>query len=127
MQDIISKIPKNIQKLRKIFKMEYSNEILQSKNLQSQSTYTYLEKLAEEGKFMEIGKIAYNSIYDFLFKVFNVQKSGENKNVIKNWLDNKKENFEKELKEEQLSKLMKFFLEVKNNSISITERKIIKK
>ena len=127
MQDIISKISKNIQKLREIFKMEYSNEILQSKNLQSQSTYTYLEKLAEEGKFIEIGRIISNGIYDFLFKELNVQKSGENKNVVKNWLDNKKENFEQKLKKEQLSMLMKLFLEVKNNSINITEIEIIKK
>lgn len=127
MQDTISEIPENIQKLREIFKIEYKNEILESKNLQLQSTYTYLEKLAEEEKFVEIGRITSNGIYDFLFKVLDVQKSGENKNIVKNWLDNKKENFEQELKKEQLSKLMKLFLEVKNNSISITEKEIIKK
>ena len=127
MQKIISEIPENIQKLREIFKLEYTNEILESKNLQLQSTYAYLEKLAEEEKFVEIGRIVSNGIYDFLFKALDVQKSGENKNIVKNWLDNKKENFEQELKKEQLSKLMKFFLEVKNNSISITEKEIIKK
>lgn len=81
-QEIISKIPENLQKLREIFKREYTNEILKSKNLQLQSTYTYLEKLTEEERFVEIGRIRSNGIYDFLFKVLNVQKSGENKNIL---------------------------------------------
>ena len=81
-QEIISKIPENLQKLREIFKREYTNEILKSKNLQLQSTYTYLEKLTEEERFVEIGRIGSNGIYDFLFKVLNVQKSGENKNIL---------------------------------------------
>ncbi|BBM52646.1 hypothetical protein JMUB3935_1625 [Leptotrichia trevisanii] len=73
-QEIISKIPENLQKLREIFKREYTNKILKSKNLQLQSTYTYLEKLTEEERFVEIGRIGSNGIYDFLFKVLNVQK-----------------------------------------------------
>jgi CRISPR-associated protein dxTHG motif protein len=81
-QEITSKIPENLQKLREIFKREYTNEILKSKNLQLQSTYTYLEKLTEEERFVEIGRIGSNGIYDFLFKVLNVQKSGENKNIL---------------------------------------------
>ncbi|BBM45432.1 hypothetical protein [Leptotrichia trevisanii] len=81
-QEIISKIPENLQKLREIFKREYTNKILKSKNLQLQSTYTYLEKLTEEERFVEIGRIGSNGIYDFLFKVLNAQKSGENKNIL---------------------------------------------
>lgn len=67
-QEIISKIPENLQKLREIFKREYTNEILKSKNLQLQSTYTYLEKLTEEERFVEIGRIGSNGIYDFYLK-----------------------------------------------------------
>lgn len=128
MQEVISKIPENIQKLREIFKTEYKKgEIHKSQDLKMQQTYTFLEKLAENGQFAEIGKVASNGIYDFLFEKLGVQKSGENKNIVKNWLDNKKGNFEKELEKEQLSELMKLFLEVKNNSRSITEKEIVKK
>ena len=62
-----------------------------------------------------------------MFEELGVQKSGENKNTVKIWLDNKKGNFEKELEKGQLSELMKLFLEVKNNSRSITRKEIIKK
>ena len=128
MQEIISKIPENIKKLREIFKTEYKKgEIYESQDLKMQQTYTFLEKLAENGQFAEIGRVASNGIYDFLFEELGVQKSGENKNTVKNWLDNKKGNFEKELEKEQLSELMKLFLEVKNNSRSITAKEIIKK
>jgi len=128
MQEIISKIPENIKKLREIFKTEYKKgEIYESQDLKMQQTYTFLEKLAENGQFAEIGRVASNGIYDFLFEELGVQKSGENKNTVKNWLDNKKENFEKELEKEQLSELMQLFLEVKNNSRSITRKEIIKK
>ena len=36
-------------------------------------------------------RIVFDRIYDFLFEVLNVEKSVENKNLIINWLDNKKE------------------------------------
>ena len=36
-------------------------------------------------------RIVFDGIYDFLFEVLNVEKSVENKNLITNWLDNKKE------------------------------------
>lgn len=36
-------------------------------------------------------RIVFDEIYDFLFEVLNVEKSVENKNLIINWLDNKKE------------------------------------
>jgi CRISPR-associated protein dxTHG motif protein len=36
-------------------------------------------------------RIVFDGIYDFLFEVLNVEKSVENKNLIINWLDNKKE------------------------------------
>ncbi len=114
--------------LREIFKIEYKKgKIYESQDLRMQQTYTFLEKLAENGQFVEIGRVASNGIYDFLFEELGVQKSGENKNTVKNWLDNKKGNFEKELEKEQLSELMKLFLEVKNNSRSITGKEIVKK
>lgn len=128
MQEIISKIPQNIEKLRKIFEMEYKkNGISKPKDLNLNQTYTLLENLAEEGEFKEVGRIASNGIYDFLFKTLNVEKSSENKNFVKNWLDSKKENFGKRIEKEQLSELMKVFLEIKNNRRSITEKEIIKK
>ena len=128
MQEIISKIPQNIEKLRKIFEMEYKkNGIAKPKDLNLNQTYTLLENLAEEGEFKEVGRIASNGIYDFLFKTLNVEKSSENKNFVKNWLDSKKENFGKRIEKEQLSELMKVFLEIKNNRRSITEKEIIKK
>lgn len=128
MQEIISKIPQNIEKLRKIFEMEYKkNGISKPKDLNLNQTYTLLENLAKEGEFKEVGRIASNGIYDFLFKTLNVEKSSENKNFVKNWLDSKKENFGKRIEKEQLSELMKVFLEIKNNRRSITEKEIIKK
>ena len=127
MLKIISKIKENIKELKKIFKMKYTNEIQKSKNLKSQSTYDFLEEIAEKNEFEEIGKIASNGIYDFLFEVLNVEKSGENKNIVKNWLDSKKENFEKISEKEQLSELMKYFAEVKNNKRRATKQEIIKK
>ena len=128
MQEIISKIPQNIEKLRKIFEMEYKkNGIAKPKDLNLNQTYTLLENLAEEGEFKEVGRIASNGIYDFLFKTLNVEKSSENKNFVKNWLDSKKENFGKRIEKEQLSELMKVFLEIKNNRRSITEKEMIKK
>lgn len=128
MQEIISKIPQNIEKLRKIFEMEYKKDgIDKPKDLNLNQTYTLLENLAEEGEFKEVGRIASNGIYDFLFKTLNVEKSSENKNFVKNWLDSKKENFGKRIEKEQLSELMKVFLEIKNNSRSITEKEMIKK
>ena len=128
MQEIISKIPQNIEKLRKIFEMEYKkNGISKPKDLNLNQTYTLLENLAEEGEFKEVGRIASNGIYDFLFKTLNVEKSSENKNFVKNWLDSKKENFGKRIEKEQLSELMKVFLEIKNNRRSITEKEMIKK
>lgn len=128
MQEIISKIPQNIEKLRKIFEMEYKKDgIDKPKDLNLNQTYTLLENLAEEGEFKEVGRIASNGIYDFLFKTLNVEKSSENKNFVKNWLDSKKENFEKRIEKEQLSELMKVFLEIKNNRRSITEKEMIKK
>ena len=128
MHEIISKIPQNIEKLRKIFEMEYKkNGISKPKDLNLNQTYTLLENLAEEGEFKEVGRIASNGIYDFLFKTLNVEKSSENKNFVKNWLDSKKENFGKRIEKEQLSELMKVFLEIKNNRRSITEKEIIKK
>ena len=127
MLKIISKIKENIKELKKIFKMKYTNEIQKSKDLKSQSTYDFLEEIAEKNEFEEIGKIASNGIYDFLFEVLNVEKSGENKNIVKNWLDSKKENFEKISEKEQLSELMKYFAEVKNNKRRATKQEIIKK
>ena len=128
MQEIISKIPQNIEKLRKIFEMEYKkNGIAKPKDLNLNQTYTLLENLAKEGEFKEVGRIASNGIYDFLFKTLNVEKSSENKNFVKNWLDSKKENFGKRIEKEQLSELMKVFLEIKNNRRSITEKEMIKK
>ena len=128
MQEIISKIPQNIEKLRKIFEMEYKkNGIAKPKDLNLNQTYTLLENLAEEGEFKEVGRIASNGIYDILFKTLNVEKSSENKNFVKNWLDSKKENFGKRIEKEQLSELMKVFLEIKNNRRSITEKEMIKK
>ena len=128
MQEIISKIPQNIEKLRKIFEMEYKkNGIAKPKDLNLNQTYTLLENLAEEGEFKEVGRIASNGIYDFLFKTLNVEKSSENKNFVKNWRDSKKENFGKRIEKEQLSELMKVFLEIKNNRRSITEKEMIKK
>ena len=108
--------------------MEYKkNGISKPKDLNLNQTYTLLENLAEEGEFKEVGRIASNGIYDFLFKTLNVEKSSENKNFVKNWLDSKKENFGKRIEKEQLSELMKVFLEIKNNRRSITEKEIIKK
>ncbi len=127
MLKIISKIKENIKELKKIFKMKYTNEIQKSKDLKSQSTYDFLEEIAEKNEFEEIGRIASNGIYDFLFEVLNVEKSGENKNIVKNWLDSKKENFEKISEKEQLSELMKYFAEVKNNKRRATKQEIIKK
>ena len=128
MQEIISKIPQNIEKLRKIFEMEYKKDgIDKPKDLNLNQTYTLLENLAKESEFKEVGRIASNGIYDFLFKTLNVEKSSENKNFVKNWLDSKKENFGKRIEKEQLSELMKVFLEIKNNSRSITEKEMIKK
>ena len=114
--------------LREIFEMEYKkNGISKPKDLNLNQTYTLLENLAEEGEFKEVGRIASNGIYDFLFKTLNVEKSSENKNFVKNWLDSKKENFGKRIEKEQLSELMKVFLEIRNNRRSITEKEIIKK
>jgi len=104
MQEIISKIPQNIEKLRKIFEMEYKkNGISKPKDLNLNQTYTLLENLAEEGEFKEVGRIASNGIYDFLFKTLNVEKSSENKNFVKNWLDSKKENFGKRIERMRLA------------------------
>lgn len=127
MLKVISNIEKSITQLKELFKFKYTEEIIiEEKDLREQITYDYLEKECKNKNFKGVAILITNGIYDFLFEVLNVEKNNQNKNIVKNWLDNKTDNFIDKEERRELSKLMNFFAQVKNGNRAAIKEEVKK-